>query len=72
MLRVQHAPNHGFAHTQPLGKFGVGYAAFAHREIQGQLWRQIERNADEVLAALGLGGWRNLVIAGDASGNRFG
>jgi len=33
VLRVQHTPDHCFAHAETLGKLGVWYAAFAHGKV---------------------------------------
>jgi hypothetical protein len=71
VLRVQHPPNHCFAHAEAPGKLAVGGAAFPDRQVQSQLWRKIKRDADEPLAAFGLRGWRNLVAAPNPPGNRF-
>lgn len=67
--RIQHPAHNGFTHTEPLGKLSVRHAAFAHGEIQRQLRRKVERNADEALPALGLRRRGNLVTTGASGRN---
>jgi hypothetical protein len=72
VLWVKHPANNGFAYAKPFRQFRVSHSALAHGQIKSKLRRQIERNADRILAALQLGRRRNSVAADYPSGNRFG
>ena len=50
-------------------KFRVRDAALPDHKVQSQLRSEIERNANELLAAFGIGRWRDLVAARNSTRN---
>src|ERR1039458_6791163 len=67
VLRVKHAADNGFADAKPFGQLRISHSGLAHGQIEGKLGRQVERNADWILAALQLARDRNSVAARDPS-----
>jgi hypothetical protein len=72
VLWVEHPADNGFAYAKPFRQLRISHPGLAHGQIEGKLRRQVEGNADRILAALQFGwGW-NCVAADDPSGKGFG
>ena len=72
VLGVKHPADNGFAYAKPPRQFRVPHSALAHGQIKRQLRRQVEGNADRILAVLQFGRGGNCVAADYPSGNGFG
>ena len=72
VLWVKHPADNGFAYAKPSRQFRVSHSARAHGQVKGQLRRQVEGNADRILATLQFGRGGNSVASDHPSGNGFG
>jgi len=72
VLWVKHPADNGFAYAKPLRQFRISYSSLAHGQIKGKLRRQLEGNADRILAVFQFGRGGNRVAADYPSGNGFG
>src|ERR1019366_7504920 len=55
MLRIEHPPYDGFAHTESPGQLRIANRVFTHRQVERELRGEIEWHANRMLASLNAG-----------------